>query len=189
MKTQQTSADASDLIDEIVQVLDLATSKRPLDADVLFARKLRTQMLAVVRREIQEGYMNERRFEELVQRIVIAVGAAKASIVPRLKDNGVDILADFPLGPLGKVTLGIQVKYHRGKTGKEGIDQLCNGLKEEGLTHGWLATSADFAPDVQNYLETTYAGSGLSVTLVDGALLAQIIVDYGLVRLLQERTK
>ncbi len=187
MRTQQTSAYASDLIDEIANALELASAEKPINADLLFANNLRANLIEPVRHEIAEGHMDERNFELLVQRLLLAMGATSARLVPRLKDKGVDILAEFPLGPVGKVRLGVQVKYHRGQTGKEWVEQLWNGLKEEDVTLGWLVTSADFAPDVQRYLEEKVAASGLEISLVDGRQLAEIIVDYGLERLLREQ--
>ena len=186
MRTQQTSADASDLIEEIANALELASATRPGNPDLLFANNLRTKLVEPVRREIEQGHMDERSFELLIQRLLLAMGATSAYLVPRLKDKGVDILAEFPLGPIGKVRVGVQVKYHREHTGKEWVDQLCNGLKEENVSLGWLVTSADFAADVQPYLEQQVAGSGLEISLVDGRQLAEIIVDGGLERLLRE---
>lgn len=187
MRTQQTSADASDLIEEIANALELVSTEKPVHPDLLFANNLRAKLIEPVRREIEQGHMDERKFELLIQRLLLAMGATSAYLVPRLKDKGVDILAEFPLGPVGKVRVGVQVKYHREQTGKEWIDQLCNGLKEENVPLGWLVTSADFAADVQPYLEQQVAGSGLEISLVDGRQLAEIIVDGGLERLLQER--
>lgn len=186
MRTQQTSADASDLIEEIANALELASGDHPADHDFLFAINLRANLIEPVRREIAEGHMDERNFELLVQRLLLAMGATTADLIPRLKDKGVDILAKFPLGPIGKVRLGVQVKYHRDLTTKEWVDQLCNGLREEGVAVGWLVTSADFAPNVQSYVEEKCAGTGLEISLVDGRQLAEIIVDYGLERVLQE---
>lgn len=186
MRTQQTSADASDLIEEIANALELASTTDPGNPDLLFANNLRAKLIEPVRREIEQGHMDERSFELLIQRLLLAMGAASAYLVPRLKDKGVDILAEFPLGPIGRVRLGVQVKYHREQTGKEWVDQLCAGLKEENVSLGWLVTSADFATDVQSYLEQQVAGSGLEISLVDGRQLAEIIVDCGLERLLRE---
>jgi predicted Mrr-cat superfamily restriction endonuclease len=189
MKTQQTSADASDLIEEIAQSLQLASHKRPLGASTLFADSLRAQLVEAACREIQEGHMDERKFELLVRRLLLAIGATTSRLVPRLKDKGVDIVTEFPLGPVGRVGVGVQVKYHRNQTGKEWVDQLRSGLKEEGLAVGWLVSSADFAPDVQEYLEKQVAGSDLEINLVDGQQLAEIIVDCGLERLLKEESE
>jgi predicted Mrr-cat superfamily restriction endonuclease len=184
MKTQQTSAEASDLIDEIHVALDQAaatTDQQPQIAiDTLFDKELRLKMIKLALSEIHQGFMNERKFEHLVKKLVEAVGATKVEIVPRLKDKGVDIIATFPVGPISQIGVGIQVKYYQGETGTYAIDQLLQGLTEENLTQGWVISSGVFSAEVERYLQTKLEGSSLEVSLIDGEQLAGMIVDCGL---------
>ncbi|MCS6297455.1 MAG: restriction endonuclease [Nitrospira sp.] len=179
MKTQQTSAYAQDLIDEIVEALQLASKTEEVNPENLFEKELRQKMSQAVLKEIHSGYMDERRFERLVQTLLRAIGASRAEIVPRLHDKGVDILTEFPLGPM-QIRVGVQVKWHQGQTTKEYIDQLAGGLEAENLTVGWLISSGNFAEDCQALSEKLFQEKGLQINLMDGEQIATTIIDNGL---------
>lgn len=179
MKTQQTSAYAHDLIEEIVEALQLASSAGSVDPENLFEKELRQKMSQAVLKEIHSGYMDERRFERLIQTLLRAIGASRAEIVPRLHDKGVDILTEFPLGPM-QIRVGIQVKWHQGQTTKEYVDQLAGGLEAENLTVGWLVSSGTFSEDCQALSEKLFQDKGIQINLMDGEQIAMTIIDYGL---------
>lgn len=183
MRTQQTSAEAVDLINDIADALLSATQlsggKAPA-AKALFRDDLRVKMIKTTLHEIQTGHMNERQFELLVKRVALACGATSAEIVPRLHDKGVDIIATFNLGPVQQTRVGIQVKYYQGDLGVKPIEQLIKGLEEEELSLGWLVTSGTIQESAQAELEKQLAGTNLQIQLVDGELLAGMIVDVGL---------
>jgi restriction endonuclease Mrr len=92
----------------------------------------------------------------------------------------VDIIATFPIGPVAQVDVGVQVKCHEGETGNDLLDQLKMGLEKENLTQGWFITAGVFKDDAQEYLEKKLEGSGMQISLVDGAQLAAMIIDSGL---------
>jgi predicted Mrr-cat superfamily restriction endonuclease len=179
MKTQQTSAEASDLIEEIRSALRQAASKGD-DQDTLFVKELRLKMIKSVLDEIHIGYMDERKFEQLVKKLMLAVGATRVEIIPRQNDAGVDMIVTFPVGPISQVDIGIQAKYYRGSTHTGAIDQLIAGLKEENLTQGWVVSAGTFSPEAEQYLETKLEENPLKVLLIDGEQLAGMIVDSGL---------
>ena len=136
-------------------------------------------MSQAVLKEIHSGYMDERRFERLIQTLLRAIGASRAEIVPRLHDKGVDILTEFPLGPM-QIRVGIQVKWHQGQTTKEYVDQLAGGLEAENLTVGWLVSSGTFSEDCQALSEKLFQDKGIQINLMDGEQIAMTIIDYGL---------
>lgn len=179
MKTQQTSAYAHDLIEEIVEALELASKAESVDPENLFKKELRQKMSQAVLKEIHSGYMDERRFERLVQTLLKAIGASRAELVPRLHDKGVDILSEFPLGPM-QIRVGIQVKWHQGQTTSEYVDQLAGGLEAENLTVGWLVSSGSFAEDCHALSEKLFLEKGIQINLMDGEQIAMTIIDNGL---------
>lgn len=184
MKTQQTSARADDLIDEIVEALCVASDQKiggPVgDQTQLFGKNLRLKAIEAVLEQIHHGYMENYGFERLVRRVLLSKGATKAEIVPRLCDKGVDILATFLVGGVAELQVGVQVKHHKGITENGWIDQLLKGLEAEDLTYGWFVTSGDFENSAEEYLEKKLAGTSLQVFLVDGEQFAGMLVDDGL---------
>lgn len=184
MKTQQTSADAQDLIDDIHAALSLAREysggQTPAAAGH-FRNELRAKMIQTTLAEIQTGHMDERGFEQLVAQVVQSLGASNVKIVSRRNDKGVDIRATFNLGPVQQTVVGIQVKYYKGEMENNWpIDQLFQGLEDEGLALGWLVTSGMFQESAEEYLKAKLEGSSRQIQLIDGELLSGMIVDMGL---------
>jgi restriction endonuclease Mrr len=181
MKTQQTSAEAGDLIDDIYDALLLSgNTQKGTSSEELFASSLRKKMSDVVLGEIHEGFMTPQKMEKLVMKVLRAVGASTTRQIPTPIDKGVDIIATFPIGPVAQVDVGVQVKCHTGETSNELLDQLKIGLEKENLTQGWFITAGVFSDNAQEYLEKKLEGSGIQISLVDGAQLAAMIIDSGL---------
>ena len=181
MKTQQTSAEAGDLIDDIYDALLLAgNTQKGTSSEELFASSLRKKISEAVLGEIHEGFMTPQKMEKLVMKVLRAVGASTARQIPTSIDKGVDIIASFPIGPVAQVDVGFQVKCHTGETSNELLDQLKTGLEKENLTQGWFVTAGVFSDNAQEYLEKKLEGSGIQISLVDGAQLAAMIIDSGL---------
>ena len=184
MKTRQTSAEAGDLIDEIYGALQLAekpsAKPTPSDTDQLFAGQLRLRMVEAALKEIQTGYINPRKFEQFVRKVLLSNGATNAKIIATRNDKGVDIIANFLVGRVAQVNVGVQVKNHTGVTENKWIDQLIKGMEQEGLSLGWLVTSAEFEKNAEEYLGKKLEGSTMEIFLVDGLQLAGMIIDNGL---------
>ena len=182
MKTQGTSAEAGDLIDEIVVALKIAQSASGAGTtgEQLFAKNLRQKMTAVVLNEIHQGYMTPQKMEKLVIKVLMAVGATSTKHIHTTKDKGVDIIATFLIGRVTQVNVGVQVKCHEGKTGNDQLRQLITGLEKENLTQGWFVTAGTFSDDAEEYLEKEVEGTGFQISLVDGNQLASMIIDSGL---------
>jgi len=185
MKTQQTSAEAKDLIDEIAEAMELARlgeiDQQTPDSDRLFADKLRLKVVEAVLAEIHHGVgMDDFKFEQLVRRVVLANGASAAEIIGRRKDKGVDIKATFPIGRLTPIEIGIQVKHHVGTTKTKWIDQLIEGLDKENLSLGWFVTSGTFEKGAEEHLAKQLEGRAMQIQLVDGEQLAGMLVEAGL---------
>jgi predicted Mrr-cat superfamily restriction endonuclease len=183
MKIRQTSANAKDLIDEIHDALVLASAgEQPAkeDAQKLFANEVRKKMVEAALKEIQQGYMDERKFEGLVATVLRRAGASSVEIVPRQHDKGVDIKATFQIGGISPLEVGVQAKYYKGDVGTAAVEQLIKGLKEEELTTGWLVTSGEIPEEMEGYLEDAQTREGLALTTVDGRQLAEMIIDFGL---------
>ena len=183
MKTQATSAEAGDLIDNIFEALAKAqgsASNAPANPDQLFHLDLRQRMAAVVLDEIHTGHMTPQKLEKLVMRVLKAVGATSIKQIPTTKDQGVDIRAIFLVGRVTQVEVGVQVKCHEGQTANSELDQLIKGLIKEDLTQGWFITTGTFNENAEDYLEENAEGKGVQISLVDGSQFAGMIIDSGL---------
>lgn len=182
LKIQGTSASATDIIPEIAAVLQLAAQGS--GSEQLFAEALRLEMVKSVRRQIEEGHMSERKFEELVCQVLLGVGASSAKIIPRRKDKGVDIVAQFAVGLIDQIGVGVQARYYRGRCNSGEFVDLIRGMEEEGVARGWFVTSGDFAEDAEEALRQQLEGKNLEIQLVDGETFAGLIVDAGLKNIL-----
>ena len=183
MKTQQTSAEAKDLIGDISDVLAKTQSSKSgssLDPGQLFHASLRQKMAKVVLGEILTGNMTPQKFEKLVMRVLDAVGATNTRQIATNKDKGVDIIATFLVGRVTQIDVGVQVKCYEGEMQDGKLDQLVEGLVNENLTQGWFVTTGVFSNTAAEYLESKVEGSGLQISLVDGEQFAGLIIDCGL---------
>lgn len=184
MKTQQTSAEAGDLIDDIWTAVITASQtkgkEQKADADVLLASSVRQKITRAVLEELEHGYMTPQRLEKLVVRLLKVVGATEVKQIATSKDKGVDIIATFLIGGISQVDVGVQVKCHQGETKNEWLDQLISGLEKEDLTQGWFVTTARFKDSAEAYLEKKLEGIGTRVSLVDGEQLCRLMINNGL---------
>lgn len=174
MKAQQTCVPASDLTNEIQEVLEIATK----GVGRTFSDDLRQSLVKTTLEEIQQGVMNERKFEELVRDVLNSIGASEVHIIPRQKDKGADITAMLSIANTFKFKLAVQVKYWSPEPplGTEVVDELIEGMEAEGASLGWVVTSGTIPEEVHDYAKKT----GYQVELIDGEQLAALVVESGL---------
>ena len=181
MKTQQTTASALDLIAEIADALKLAflegRTATKGTSKLLFVDSLRRTLSEATLKEILSGHMDERGFEQLIQRVLCGMGAVECVIIPRRKDAGVDIRASFALGPT-QIEIGVQAKYHRSKTEAHWLDHFAAGLRKEGISIGWFITSGELSDDFDEYAMKLSEKHGCQIHAIGGADFAALVVDH-----------
>lgn len=181
MKTQGTTADASALLPEIKACLkDAKADKHPT-----WRNDLRQKQIATVLEEMRSGRINDREFEDHVRDVLLkGLGADTAWVIPRRNDRGADIVATFKVagGVLPTLTVAVQVKHYQPEppVGKKVIEQLIRGIEAEKAGLGMLVTSGTISQEAEESAKAYYDESGIEIVLVDGELLAGIIVDHGL---------
>jgi predicted Mrr-cat superfamily restriction endonuclease len=177
MKAQQTCVDASDLILEIQEVLQIAQEGKPRT----FGEDLRRRLIETTIEEIQQGRMNERKFEELVRNLLESLGASKVRIIPRHQDKGADIIAHVSIADTFKFKLAVQAKYYKPHPpiNASVVDQLIEGMDAEGADLGWIVTSGTIPEEVYEYAKKT----DRSIELIDGKHLAALVVESGLTKI------
>ena len=179
MKTYGTCANATDLINEITEVLRIAER----GDTPTFAGDLRTELVQVTLKEIRKGRIENYGFEHLVKSILEGLGAHDVQIVPRSKDQGGDILARFRLAGTFEITLAVQAKHHfdpNTPTGIYAVEQLAQGMQAENAHLGLVVTAGTLSPESFKRAEKFFTEDHLQIELVDGEQLASLIVDHGL---------
>jgi predicted Mrr-cat superfamily restriction endonuclease len=151
MKIQGTSADATDLLPEILECLQRAAS----GAAPTFLENLQQRLIKESLKELQEGFMNETAFERLIQQVLLRQGAVEARIVPRNEDQGADIVATFRVAGTFSQTVAVQAKYWKPDppVGKEVVKQLINGIEAENALLGLVITTRSISEDAEKEAE------------------------------------
>ena len=95
MKIRQTTAFAGEFVEGIANVLKAVTQGGKPDHDSLFFGELRQKLIGATLAEIHSGYMDERKFEQLIAEVFTGMGAKGCEVIPRLNDTGVDVRAEI----------------------------------------------------------------------------------------------
>lgn len=179
MKIQGTSAPASDLIEEISECVQLASSgqKRTFKTD------LQARLIQATLDELRKGRMESYGFERLVEDVLVAMGAVDTHIVPRLKDKGADIVATFIVAGAIQQIVAVQVKHwqpQQGPVGSDVVEQLIKGIEAGSADLGMVVTSGVIGDDANKTAKDYYEQQGIQIVLVDGEDLAKLIVELGI---------
>lgn len=177
LKIRQTTGAASEFVGDIVNALRLAGNAKAPDREVLFPSELRQKLIKATLDEIHSGYMDERKFEQLVAAVLRGMGAGECEIIPRQLDSGVDVRAQFMVGPT-EIVIGVQAKWHKGTTESHWLDHFVEGLKAEGIDIGWFISSAEFSDDFEKRAEKLSEEHGKELHVISGSEFAAMVVDY-----------
>ena len=177
-KIQGTSADASDLVSEIMECLGDATRQehRTFDED------LKARLVKEALDEMRSGRLDSFKFEHLVRSVLLGLGAHEARIVPRAQDKGADILASFVVAGAFRLLVAVQVKHFQPEppVGPEVVQQLIQGIEAEAANLGMVVTSGTISEDASAAADGYFDQKGIRIELIDGPQLAALIVERGL---------
>ena len=178
MNTHNTSAYASDLLPQIKEVLKIARD----GTEPTFWGDLQQKLIKDTLQEMRTGRMDDYRFEYLVSNVLMKLGANDARVVARNKDEGADIIATFNVARVISQTVAIQAKHWKPEppVRKDVVDQLINGINAESADLGMIVTSGTVSEEAQTRAENYFQETGIKIELVDGELLAKLIVEYGI---------
>ena len=178
MNIRNTSAYATDLLPQIEEVLEIAKK----GAQPTFWTDLQNRLIRETLDEIRSGRMDDYKFEELARDLLTNFGAKDARIVARNKDQGADIVTSFNMARVIDQTVAVQVKYHRHPeppVGKDVVDQLIKGINSEAASLGIIVTASTVSDEARAHANNFFEESGIMIEMVDGELLAKLIVEYG----------
>jgi predicted Mrr-cat superfamily restriction endonuclease len=177
-KIQGTSADATDLLSEIMECLGNAERKehRTFDED------LKARLAKEALDEMRSGRLDSFKFEHLVRSVLLGLGATEARIVPRSQDKGADILATFLVAGAFRLLVAVQVKHFQPEppVGPEVVQQLIQGIEAEAANLGMVVTSGTISDEASGAAELYFEQKGIRIELIEGSQLASLIVERGL---------
>lgn len=178
MKTQGTSVDATDLLDEIKECL--AVAQKGLEPT--FQTDLQSRLIREVLSELRSGRMESFGFERLIQSVLLGLGAQEARIIPRSQDKGADLIAVFRVAGAFRQVVAVQAKHWRPDppVGLDVVQQLIRGMEAEGATLGMVITTGSIGEDAVKAAEKYFEEEGLRIELVDGEQFAKLIVEHGI---------
>lgn len=177
MKIWHTCGAASDLVEQVQEVLDLGSGANPS-----FSKDLRKELVSRTLHEIRNGRMEDRGFEKLIANVLTSMGGTDVRIVSRNLDKGADILANFNIANTFEQLLAVQAKHFQPEPPVPAniVDDLVQGMEAEGATLGWVATSGTFTEAADKRRIQLEQEKGVQIVLVDGELLAAMVVEGGL---------
>lgn len=178
MKIQQTCADATDLLNEIIECLNVAKSgARPSFDSDLQARLVRETL-----DELRSGRMESYGFERLIETVLIGIGAKTTRIVPRGQDKGADIVATFLIAGVFSQIIAVQAKHWKPEppVDKAVVEQLIRGIEAEQATLGMVITAGTIGEDAIERAKQYNEEKGIPIELVDGEQFAKLIVERGI---------
>ncbi|MDI6885613.1 MAG: restriction endonuclease [archaeon] len=178
MKTQGTCTEAADLLDEIKECLQIASSGQ----SPTFQTDLQSRLIRETLNELHSGRMDSFGFERLIQTVLTNLGAENAKIIPRKQEKGADILATFRVAGAFRQVIAVQAKHWKPDPpiGKEVVEQLIAGIEAESANLGMVITSCAISDDAVNAAEKYFDETGIKIELVDGEQFAKLIVEHGI---------
>jgi len=178
MKYHGTCARASDLLNDIEECLDIASSGH----DPTFQADLQKRLIDATLDELRNGHMDDRRFEELIQTVLKVLGSYDTDIIPRRQDKGADIIATFRVAGAFSLKVAVQAKHWQPEPPVDAkvIEQLIRGIEAESVDWGMVITSGTISEEATIAAEKYYEDKGTRIELVDGEQFAKLIVENGI---------
>ena len=178
MKTQGTTAHASDLLDEIKECLRLADKGEV----PTFQTDLQSRLVREALAELRDGRIESYGFERLIKTVLEGLGAVEVRMIARNQDMGADLIAKFRIAGAFLLSIAVQAKHWQPEppVGRAVVEQLICGIEGESADLGMVITSGAIAADAVEAAEQYYKDKGIRIELVDGEQFAKLIVEHGI---------
>lgn len=178
LKYQGTCVSATDLIEDIKLALESSKKKSKPNFKNQLNENLKQKVAEFL--TSKEAYLDDRKFEKLVQQLMLGLGATTSEIPTKNKYKNsiadVDILANFV--HLG-LQIYVQVKKHKESSDEHAVNQIVEAIKIDNEDNskpifGWVVTSGKFTEKAQNMANDN------GIRVINGDDLAEMIVTVGL---------
>lgn len=174
MKARQTTLNINDLENNILEAIQLFEKKSPINLHNLAIEQAAGILLNLIREKIDAD-----KFEELVRKYMIRIGADDATIPAKnnSEEGDADVIAYFE--PI-KTAILIQVKKHTGNTDSWAVDQITAYRKNNTSLVDYskllwiISTCDDFTKDTKEKAQSA------NVRLINGRMFAEMLLDAGL---------
>jgi predicted Mrr-cat superfamily restriction endonuclease len=176
MKIQNTTANISDLKNDITFAIDAYKKNKPINLKSTLFDKSIDLWLSIIKKEL-----NPDKFEKLILLYFQRVGASNVYIPPKNENDkigDVDIVAEFEHI---KSTICVQVKFHDNETNDWAITQIKESAESKRYfsdgytTQYWVITSGDSFTE-----EAERLASENNIILIDGKEFVKMFIDVGI---------
>ena len=114
-------------------------------------------------------------FEQLVARLLGAMGYDNITVTRRSADGGVDVLADIEVGIL-RLRTAVQVKRMKGNVQRPVVSQLRGDMMTlPDVDQGMIITTSGFSAGAT---EVARVRNAPLIVLIDGGRLADLLIEY-----------
>jgi len=179
MRIRHTCSFANDIMDDINDIINIIQNKQEPSLFSDFEFKLKK----LTKDELLKGRLNPTEFENLIGKLLSSLGFEVISKFRGISDKGIDILCHYNLYGIIKLRIGVQIKWYdtaKGLINKNVVDELLNGMMQNECFMGCIITTGDFSDDTIDYVNELYQNENIFITLINGDVLASIIVNKGL---------
>ncbi len=175
LKVRPTNVWINDLEASVERAIEAAKNNKPIN----FYEDIIEKMAEDIRKTLYQS-LNPDKFERLVKWYFEKIGATEVCIPPRNSPEkqdyeDADIIATFDSL---RIIIYAQVKYHRGKTGTWGLEQIehyseVHENQEDYSVGKWVISSADFSE------QATKLAAEKDIRLIDGKQFVIMLMNAG----------
>lgn len=121
--------------------------------------------------------MDPRDFEQLVGRLLGAMGYDNITVTRRSADGGIDVLADIEIGIL-RLRTAVQVKRMKGNVQRPVVSQLRGDMMTlPDVNQGMIITTSGFS---QGATDVARVRNAPLIVLIDGDRLGDLLIEHGI---------
>ena len=115
-------------------------------------------------------------FEQLVGRLLGAMGYQNVTVTRRSGDGGIDVVAEIETGIL-ELRTAVQVKRLRSNVQRPVVSQLRGDMALMDVDQGMIITTSGFSQGAKSVARVRNAAP---ITLIDGDRLADLLIEHGI---------
>ncbi len=120
--------------------------------------------------------MSPAQFEQLVGRLLGAMGYENITVTRRSGDGGIDVIAETEIGIL-RLRVAVQVKRMRGNVQRPVVSQLRGDMALLDVDQGMIITTGGFSKGAK---EVARVRNVAPITLIDGDRLTDLLIEHGI---------
>ncbi len=115
-------------------------------------------------------------FEQLIGRLLGAMGYENVTVTGRSGDGGIDVVAGIEIGIL-QLRTAVQVKRMKGNVQRPVVSQLRGDMALLDVDQGMIITTGGFS---QGAKDVARVRNVAPITLLDGDRLTDLLIEYGI---------